>query len=802
MIEQIKGLEIEGRKFQTPKAIEFFESTKNGAVPQRIAFIYGHNGVGKTTIASAFRQNCVADKDDRLSVSLIKDDETRIPLPDTNSIVENAIRVFDEKYVDEKIKLKPDKTGLGSIVMFSDAGNLQDQIDEAEAALLASANNIDDIDIEIENLQNVNNPSSYLYIWETIKDILKAGWAEDDKRLKGSSRKSSVNDAVAEWLCKLNPQTANEQIEVEIADTEKKLAELDEAGEISSVPPVQPISISAFDETAMVSLLNQIIEQPTLSEREKRILHILGHIHGRIDEVRQSFDTAIDYCPYCFRPMTGEEKTDLIRSIEKVLNRAVDEYKTRLNGITLCVPIFNHDLYKTIDEPLCDEISILMEKIRECMESYRSDIGNKSANVYQTTKFPNRGLTALLEESNGRLVELEAKRTSLVTLAQHRQDLTNDLFRLYNEKAHYQVAPQYATYLQQESLLSSKIDAHKKESEKFDKIEEHLNSLKAQKRGTDIAIKYINKSLSYIYASKTRFAVEIQGEDYILKSYGQNIKPSDVSTGERHVLALAYFFADIMANKEETKFYKDETMLVIDDPVSSFDTENKIGVFSFLVREFGRVLAGNKNSRIITLTHDVHTMINLAKAGETLVKDVLPPPKSKIRQLTISSDGNLSNFNPESHNEYSALLWDIYDYAKSEQCTTNAFTVGNQIRRVLEAYATFLYRKDFLALFYDADSRAKLGKLAEYFASKMDRTILNGESHLKYQTLSISNDANFFAEISDNDKLIAAKDVLCLLLMLDRNHVKYHFEKHPKDTKALETIEKWRKELEDKVLSQ
>ena len=119
MIEKIRGIEVVGRKFTTKQKVVLFEPTNPGAQPQRMALVYGRNGSGKTTIASAFRQADPAFEDKRLSVSLILDDDSRIALPDEAKIAKTAIRVFDEQYVDKKIKLMPDETGLGSIVLFS-----------------------------------------------------------------------------------------------------------------------------------------------------------------------------------------------------------------------------------------------------------------------------------------------------------------------------------------------------------------------------------------------------------------------------------------------------------------------------------------------------------------------------------------------------------------------------------------------------------------------------------------------------------------------------------------------------------
>ncbi|PJI06730.1 MULTISPECIES: hypothetical protein [Clostridium] len=53
--------------------------------------------------------------------------------------------------------------------------------------------------------------------------------------------------------------------------------------------------------------------------------------------------------------------------------------------------------------------------------------------------------------------------------------------------------------------------------------------------------------------------------------------------------------------------------MVIDDPVSSFDLENRIGILSFLKSQMLRIFSGNKDSKIFVMTHDLPTFYDLEK---------------------------------------------------------------------------------------------------------------------------------------------------------------------------------------------
>lgn len=799
MVELIKGLEIEGRKFASRTTLDFFTVPKAGATPERLLLIYGRNGTGKTTIAAAFRQAHADSTDPRLAVSFVMNDDSRIPLPNEGKIPSASIRVFDEKYVDEKIKLKSDKTGLGTIVLFSDSTDLEQVLTKCQDELDAANKLEEKLKAEISDLEDSGKPSSPLHQWEDIKKQLKAGWAEEERILRGAERKSSVSDNLAKEIVLLACSTAQKDIESERVKIQNSLTALENAGEISGIPKLDKFNVGGLDENGLIELLNQKVQNPTLSDREKAILSVISKYGDRLDEIRATFtNEATTCCPYCFRPIAVEEKTAIIESIEKVLNREVDAYKAKLGSVIFPSLDFDKTNYIHVDSALSDKIEAKLKVASEIIESYRNDVNGKLDNVFQDTVYATRNFSAAIDSVNELVTELERKRTDLVEVAWQKDKLRDKLFRLCKEKAHYQVAASYRTYLSQTKVLEEKQKQCREIHNKVVAFGKQINDLKAQKRGTKLAVGHINKALRYIYTSDTRFTVESKEDEYIIKSHGVNIKPSEISTGERHALALAYFFVDIMENHRQDEFFKDESLVVIDDPISSFDAENKIGVLSFLVRQFCNVLQGNKNSRIIMLTHDAYTMIQLANACESITKDMLAQKNARHRFLSLTQSGGFSEFNKERHNEYSSLLQDVYSYAKTGKNETCAFTVGNEIRRILEAYSTFLYRKNFLALFYDSVAKAKLGDCFEYFASRMDRIVLNGESHLKYQTQALASEGNYFTEISDAERQQVAKDILCLLHILEPNHLSAHLavpSQKGSGGNAISDIESWTNEI-------
>lgn len=126
MIEKIKGILINGRCFENATSLSFFPGDND-----RIAIVYGKNGSGKSTISDGFSQIASGNISEELSASLIDKSDNAIALH-----AESKIFVFNEKYIDENVKI--DEDGLGTIILLGGQVDLQAEIDRY-TELLATA---------------------------------------------------------------------------------------------------------------------------------------------------------------------------------------------------------------------------------------------------------------------------------------------------------------------------------------------------------------------------------------------------------------------------------------------------------------------------------------------------------------------------------------------------------------------------------------------------------------------------------------------------------------------------------------
>lgn len=144
------------------------------------------------------------------------------------------------------------------------------------------------------------------------------------------------------------------------------------------------------------------------------------------------------------------------------------------------------------------------------------------------------------------------------------------------------------------------------------------------------------------------------------------------------------------------KAYTKEYLLLIDDPVSSFDIENKTGIMSFLRYQLGKFLLGNEDTRAIIMTHDLLTYYD----AEKIFKELIEANKTKYGykstyQCYELKNQTLINFPYNGRQEYTELIKIIYEFALGN-AVEYELIIGNIMRQVLEAFSTFEYKKELM----------------------------------------------------------------------------------------------------------
>ena len=302
---------------------------------------------------------------------------------------------------------------------------------------------------------------------------------------------------------------------------------------------------------------------------------------------------------------------------------------------------------------------------------------------------------------------------------------------------------------------------------KISELNSEISIIENQKQNTKIAISKINYLLTLTFGSKNRLELVEGYSGYAVKVRGKVVHPDMISTGERNILALCYFFIKSQDNTEEDSIFMHEKFYVIDDPISSFDDANRIGVLTLLNQIFYKILAGNPDSKVLLLTHDLWTMQSLDSNFKAINNSLTSKTFINLCHLKNQS---LANNNVKSLNRYKMYIFNVYKFASTQSKQSEVYTdIGNEIRMVLEAYFTFHFANgiDYLSQQEIFKENLTLADYAEYFQGRVLKLFFHDDSHME-NTIKYLTDGRFY----DEDEIKrAAQDVLVFLFLHSKQHI-------------------------------
>jgi wobble nucleotide-excising tRNase len=231
-------------------------------------------------------------------------------------------------------------------------------------------------------------------------------------------------------------------------------------------------------------------------------------------------------------------------------------------------------------------------------------------------------------------------------------------------------------------------------------------------------------------------------------------------------------------------------LVVIDDPVSSFDTNNRYGIISMITNQIRYILKGNGGSKVLFLTHDLLTLNDLVVMREKLKRNRIEKDNGQKEYLPAYlnlNNNKLDKVDKVKDNDYVERLKNVFEYARKDTVEHND-TIGNEIRSLMESYSTFMYQKgidDVLGDDYILESVPK--EVQPMFRDIPARLMLNKSSH---GSLYTDTPITEYGVMTPQELHLLARRLLMFLYWTNKNHL---FSYLHKDTY---TIKNWAKEEE------
>lgn len=790
MFENFKNITIEGGYFETPTTLNLFKKS-------HLSIIYGRNGSGKTTIAKSIRQLVGKDteqpNEDGYTAYSISSDSV---IPEGKK---DSVFIFDEEFV--RLNVRTQGKGLETIVMMGEQVDLDTQMakkKEEKVEIEKKRQELLNLKAKFEDISDTSSPQ---YFYNKIRESLRedGGWADIDRDVKGNSVKGRITEELINRLVSMEePKESEEELRIQLSSDLSLYTQTEDAQILGwkASELVIPANLGEIK-----NLLEIKVERPELSDREQRLLLFLQEHAGYYSQqtTRLLTEEQWQFCPLCLRSIGENDYTNISEILQHMLNKESERYSSDLDKAMESFIESKIDFSEFPDKLNKNErlaVLVAAEQLNKDIGVVREKISRRKNDIYSIV---NDSFSP--EELNAYVEHLITYQNAIQTL----EKCVEKYNRSVNERAKLKKQVQHENDLLARKRLTTILKGYKQakkaheackteistiEQEK-ERIEGEIKAIKAQIERTDIALEYINEELQYVFYSDKKVRLVAGDGYYKLMINGRNVPPKKISVGERNVLGLCYFFAKLFSNKKKEDKYNDETLLVIDDPVSSFDYGNRLGVMSLLRYQFSNIKKGNPNSRMLVLTHDLRSAFDLAKIrselnggkrerGEKLFLELVD---KQLKERTVS-------------NEYKKMLEYVYEYAKKPANDADEHIetgIGNVMRRVVEAFSSFCYNMPFEEMMCrDNILKAIPEEKRKYYENFMCRLTLNGESHMEERVYDLNTITPFFTE---REKIQTAKSLLLFLKYVNEEHLTCYLGKNKEDEEdKIAEIKSWETE--------
>lgn len=792
MISKISKLDKIG-KFSSVSQEENF---KYGGKGQNCNIIFGFNGSGKTTLSNAisfFADNSFISEDEKKEIydDIKNGDDSIVELSTqgnstmkypANSTHSKNIYIFNSNFVATHVfngtkgKLKK-FSNIGGEIKNKEIDNINQQIEV--------------LDEEKKKLENENTK-----LGEKHEEITKTRSRSFGKTLTDKNKRLLTQDLNNVQL----PTDTIENLEVKLttisADYELSKKQTELSTDLDELRQLNFSSLN-FDFPKIDELLSKNIQQLSKEVLEKKIKEVQNLFSD--DQHKQSVEkwfrfgkdvlentngNGEKHCPICNADIS--ERMGLILKdyqgyFDESYENFIKELKLKSDDIsTNIVTLEQHELNASKLEKLQIKYAKLLgdltfekfdfkdikAEVVELKESFVSKNGNvqnnfsKPKNIEDDITALNIVLTAFQELKNNVLEFLESKKLNTHTIEGQIRQTYNEIILLEFNQTDKLGA------IEKHKVNKNRIEAITDSKETGlpfwkNKLLVELRKLKAESKSIS---RYLNKM------GIDHFDIDIneeqQDENIVIKyknsTNEKNKLKNCLSDGEKTALAFAYFLSKF-ENEINTEAKVKESVVVIDDPISSLDDNRLYSTAHLIWRNFEEV------KQLIVLSHNFLFLkfFNSFYCGKAnclfLDQGKISVPPSELKNFETP---------------YFFMLQELINFQGGKILYTQCCRyLPNYTRRVLETFLSFKFAK------ISGTKNKNYSAGIEDFDDSINETSLeaNQKKELIYKIKEVKNISDKFAHgnlqhtqenfyISEADLKTLVQNTICVIETMDNLH--------------------------------
>lgn len=688
---------------------------------KKVNFFFGFNGSGKSTIAKYLRHLSLDGAQQNTNFNNCSN------VGYDNSL--HQLLTFNEDFIEDNFRRSSDLKGVFS---------------------LNQSNAIID--------QQITDEESNIQKYETLKNIYKnkIDAIEIDKRAKAEILLNHC------WNQRTNFSTF---IKINLAHSGSKPNHLQEIRRILQNPLGQILSLQQLTEqynalyekdlrniTEKIDIKSYLVIRRLEVNLEKLLQEIIvGNedvdIAGLIKTLnsRSWVEQGVNFlqpgditCPFCqketiddelrkqFEKYFDETCKNKLAEISKLRERYSQESRIFIESITSIQNVFNpknlvSNLVLSLNSLFDDNLEIIDYKVAHSNE-------RKSITSLESTKNNLSNVLGQIKENNQLYNDLDTNKQTLLKnvwnyITKH---CKQEILGYDNRVIKYSQITAIATELKNSYAL------------KITAASQNIENLRSQTVNTKDAIDNIN-----IILKNAGFeGFEIDEKDKVnnisryylkrLNTTNTNSVFESLSEGEKNFISFLYFYQLCLGSDDLQNNGSKKKIIVIDDPVSSLDSQ-ALFIVSTLIHSLiqrkaddnrpNRMLLKNNNiAQVFILTHNIYFYKEVSFERRPICTDYWHYNISKLNnQSSITGDYNKTVFD-----DYS-LMWKTIKDIKANIPNDSSLNImiSNSMRRIIESYVNFVgYGRDSWAALINQDQN-----VPSYYIKCAFISTINDESH-------------------------------------------------------------------------
>jgi len=667
-IEKINNIKNFGQfnNFKWPKDLPEFT---------KYNFFYGWNYSGKTTLSRIFR--CFELKKlhsdyQEAKFEIQTDGET---FTERNLNQNIPIRVFNEDFIEENFDWNNENADIEPVLILGkESKELEEELKQKQKEKEDKENELK----KINDDRNRKNKELQVKLTDKATAIREMLSITNQKEFDKNDLEKVINDIKDNFSEKVLSDEELQQYKNTI--NSQKLDHI-------SLPKISLKLTKFFNDVK--EILEQKVSAQQIIEKLNQNARLSNWVREGI-ELHKEETT----CQFCGNKLTTERIAELNKHFSKEFDDFINSIKQKENEI-------NNHLSEIDRYSLPDKARFYNEfqnEYKELVESYDKSkskyIENVKKLINELNKKKEKPFDELIIDQNisieveNELKELLEKIESLIKKHNYKSDTLEKEKNQAKEKIklHY-----VAIFIQDEQYFNRKQNIESLDNDikriegEIETLKREISNIENKIKASAIGSQRLNELLNKFFNDDRLKIENTSNGKYKLYRYNKIAK--NLSTGERNIISLAYFFVKL----EETNFDLSKAIIFIDDPVSSLDSNHIYSVYAFLsekIKSINQVFITTHNFDFFNLLKDMHRYDLKNQNGNFyLIKAIT---NNQNRYSTLEK---LPDILRKFKSEYNYLFYILKKFNDSNDKNSfeQLYLLPNILRRFFEMYLFIKY---------------------------------------------------------------------------------------------------------------